>query len=180
MLNIFKAGKQHDVHLMIGIGEKDIRSIYQNTVEIVPNTKQGKSKMYVYMFAHLPSNWKADGAIAWHSLENGYVFGQPQLMAPGNFDNYGVPNCAKTVDPGWDWKDEWMTEFMVKTWIQFAATGDPNLPKHAMGKHESLPIWPPYVYGGYSRSSDKYYYIVVPPEVRTGFSTLVYPSAPCP
>jgi para-nitrobenzyl esterase len=180
MLNVFKAGMQHDVPLMIGIAEKDLKSIYENTVKIVPSTKPLTSNMYAYMFAHVPTGWKEDGAIAWHSLENGYVFGQPWLMVPGNYDNYGVPNCAKDPDPGWDWKDDWMTEFMVKTWIQFAATGDPNLPKHAMGTKKPLPIWPSYVYGGPKSSSDKYYYIVVPPEVRTGFSTLVYPSAPCP
>jgi len=180
LFNVFKAGMQHDVPLIVGITEKDLQSIHVSTVNIVPNTKLLTSNMYVYMFGHLPSNWKNDGALAWHSLDQGYVFGIPRLAAPGNFDNYGVPNCAKTVDPGWTWEDDWMTDFEVKTWIQFAATGNPNLPKGALGPDVPVPIWPPYIYGGPQSSSDKYYYIVVPPEVRTGFSTLAYPTAPCP
>jgi para-nitrobenzyl esterase len=178
--NIFKTGRQHDVPFMIGITEMDLKSIYQSTVALVPNAKPLSSPMYVYMFGYLPSNWRKDGALAWHSLDQGYFFGEPKLLAPGNFDNYGIPNCAKTVDPGWNWQDDWMSEFETRTWIQFAATGNPNLPKGTLGPEVTVPYWAPYVSPLYGAKgiSDKYFFIDVPPVIKTGFSTLTYPSCP--
>ncbi len=186
--NVFKAGMQHNVPFIIGIAEKDIASIFTSTVDLVSNMTPVSSNTWVYEFTYVPSGWKSEGAKAWHSLENGYVFGNYEYVAPINYGNYGIPAGATTPDPGFDGRDPWMSDFMMQTWIRFATTGDPNLPgcviqnSHSCGHNNHwknqkstqfegvpLPRWNPY-----TASTDQYLVIDFPPKLNAGYSELVY------
>jgi len=162
--NIFKAGKQHDVPHMIEIAATEF--VPSNaSVQLVPTIRPVGSNLYVAVHNHIPTGWKMDGAIAFHALENGYIMGEAQQIAAGNYEAYAVPAGAKNPDAGWDSLDDWYTEYMMKTWIQFAATGDPNLPEGAI-QGPPIPTWPPYTY-----SEDTYMRLDVPPWLANGFST---------
>lgn len=162
--NTFAAGKQLDVPLMIGMMEQDHPKVAP-TYALIPKIKTGKFPMYVYLWTHVPSGWRMDGAKAYHSLDKGYVFGSPWTQTLGNYERYAKPAGATKKDPGWDEHDEWLTEFALETWIQFAATGNPNLPSHP--QLGSLVEWP-----AYKPDTDLYLDIKVPTEVKSGFSKL--------
>lgn len=164
--NTFAAGQQHDVPLMIGMTEADIPSIMKSYA-LIPKIQTGKSPMYVYLWTHSPAGWKLDGMKAYHSLDKGYVFGTPWTQTLGNYESYAEPAGAKQRDPGWDEHDEWLTEFALETWTQFATTGDPNLPGDVHPRLGRLETWPPY-----QAETDLYLEIKVPTEVKSGFSTL--------
>jgi hypothetical protein len=159
--------------------------------------KSSGSPTYVFVHTHVPEGWKPGKA--WHSLENGYIFGAALAVAPNNFIDYGIaagapytivpgvvglddagwtygrdlrydcgPSEVKDLvvsDAGWTWLDAWHEDFMSKTWIQFAATGNPNLPVGTLSG-PVLPKWLPYKY-----SDDKFMALDVTPVVEPGFST---------
>lgn len=173
--NVFKAGEQQNVPLIVGMNECDIPSLYPGTKSFVANMKPVGSKIYVYLFTHVPTGYRQDGAKAWHSLETGYVFGVPRSRTGAYYALYGIGCGAQHPDPGCDELDDWMAEFMMDTWIRFAATGDPNLPLRTQKKYlngEPIPLdkWP-----AYESSNDLYFKLDVVPEAKTGFSTLVHP-----
>ena len=167
MPNIFSAGQQQDVPFMMGMAEGDGASFFNQTVELVPQIRQNTSKVYAYMLGFVPTGWKMDGGLAFHSEDREYIFGAPQVFAGTDFEAYAMPSGAKFPDPGFDARSDWFIEFMVHTWIQFAATGDPNL---APGTLEGPPLatWPPYEF-----RSDQYFRLDDPPSVNSGFSKLV-------
>jgi para-nitrobenzyl esterase len=157
--NTFKAGKQHDVPFMIGINEGDLAGVFNSTVAIVPTiTPPPHSDFYVYLFTHVPSNWKAEGLKAYHSLELRYIFGDLWDIAP-QFGSVYVPPWLTNPDPGLTVVDDQMVEIMQALWTRFAATGNPSV--------KGLVKWP-----AYDNSTDKYVDLKVQPEVKTGFSTL--------
>ncbi|HRZ89819.1 MAG TPA: carboxylesterase family protein, partial [Spirochaetia bacterium] len=155
---IFKDGKQNDIPLMMGFTESDIPDYaIQGVSTVVSQMKMLKSPVYPYMFTYLPKNWRKDGAKAWHSLDVGYIFGNPRKIAPVNFGDYGKRAGAVTPDAGFGPADDAMSEFMMQTWAQFARTGDPSLPGGLK--------WP-----SYSRDKDQYVALDTVPEIRTGYS----------
>ena len=157
--NTFQAGKQQDVPFMIGINEGDLTSVFNTTVAVVPTIiKPHHSNFYAYLFTHVPSNWKAEGLKAYHSLELRYIFGDLWDIAP-QFGSVYVPLWLKNPDPGLTNLDDQMVEVMQDLWIQFAATGNPSV--------RGLVTWPAYDY-----HTDRYLKIDVHPEVKTGFSML--------
>jgi hypothetical protein len=84
-------------------------------------------------------------------------FGQPRLMAAANYEFHAMAAGARQPDPDWDASDDWLTEFMVSTWIRFAATGDPNLPPDTPVGLGAV-LWP-----AYDPATDQYLDIRVPP-----------------
>ena len=172
--NLFKEGKQHDVPFIIGITQSDIPFIYSDTVNLVANAKPLNSPMWAFKFDFVPTNWKADGALAWHALESGYVFGNWEYMDRVNWENYGIPAGATSFDPGFDERDPWMSEFMMQTWIQFAATGNPNPVSYVLDTFEfegqTVPVWPPH-----TAEKGQYLEIDYPPTVEPDFGDLIFP-----
>jgi para-nitrobenzyl esterase len=164
--NTFAAGKQHNVPLMIGMTEADITPIIRQYA-LIPNIKTGTSPMYLYLWKHVPTGWRMDGVKAYHSLDKGYVFGTPWTQTLGNYERYAKPAGATQKDPGWDEHDDWLTEFALETWAQFAATGDPNLPSNPHPRLGRLETWPPY-----EPDTEKYLEIKSPTEAKSGFSKL--------
>ena len=68
------------------------------------------------------------------------------------------------TDAAWSWLDAWHEDFMAKTWIHFAATGNPNLPRGTLsGPH--LPRWEPY-----DHVVDTFMALDVTPVVEPGFT----------
>jgi para-nitrobenzyl esterase len=168
VLNIFQEGKQEDVPYLTGMAGEDITFIYQSTQTLVSTMKTGKSKVYVYLFDHVPTGWKTEGIFhAFHGLEVAYEFGfQPwvasfwgTLFFP--FSSY----CGISVpqNPGLDSKDTYVAEAMMAMWARFAATGNPSV--------YSLVQWP-----AYNPVTDQYLFIDDPLQVQSGFSKLVEPT----
>jgi para-nitrobenzyl esterase len=155
----FQAGRQNDVPFIIGMNEGDLASVFNTAVSVVPTiTPPLHSKFYAYLFTHVPSNWKAEGQKAYHTLELNYIFGD----LPSITLRFGGPYVLPTLtnpDPGLGELDDWLQDAMATIWTQFAATGTPSV--------KGLVRWPAYDY-----RTDQYLKIDVPLEVKTGFSTL--------
>jgi len=167
--NIFSADKQNDVPYMVGMNGEDITSIFSGTKAIVPTIKQ-KSKVFVYLFDHVPTGWKNEGiSHAFHGLDVAYEFGfQPWVSFFWNTLFFPFPQyCGIFVpqDPGLDSNDDYVAEAMMTMWTQFAATGNPNV--------KGLVKWP-----AYDPVTDQYLYIDDPLQVKFGFSGLIEPSPP--
>lgn len=194
--NVFAAGKQHNVPFIIGIAHTEWTPT-NFTVNLMPTLKSSGSPTYVFVHTHVPMGWKP--AKAWHSLENGYIFGAIRAVAPNNFNDYGKAagapytvvnvvaglddggwtygrtlrypcgpsevNGVTMTDAGWTWLDAWHEDFMSKTWIQFAATGDPNLPPGTL-TGPVLPKWLPY-----DPADGRFMALDSTPVVEPGFST---------
>jgi para-nitrobenzyl esterase len=173
--DIFAAGEQHDVPFIIGMTQNDISPVTSGTVDLVANATPVGSPMWVYKFRYIPTNWQTnsegDPVEAWHSLENGYVFGNWPFVPLINFRSYGVRAGLDDPDPGFDERDPWMSEWLMQTWIRFAKTGDPN-PKKLRKKKDSyqfegqpVPKWVPH-----TAETDLYLQIDYPPMLDSGFA----------
>jgi para-nitrobenzyl esterase len=176
---LFQAGMQHDVPFIIGMTQNDIGPVSSGTVNLVANATPRSSPMWVYEFTYIPTNWKQPGVEAWHSLENGYVFGNWPFVPLINYASYGVRAGLTDPDPGFDERDPWMSEWLMQTWIRFAKTGDPNprcskrswrRPKRFKkdGSYrfegQSVPKWLPH-----TAESDLFLQIDYPPVLHSGF-----------
>ncbi len=160
--NIFQAGKQHDVPLIIGCNKWENTSFERMTIaaEAWSNLESG---CYLYVFTHMPSNWS--NVYAPHAIELGYVFGILDSMALMYYafdmfknifhDPLDDPRWVKpsTPDPGIDESDEYVCEAMASMWTHFAATGDPSAP--------GLATWP-----AYDPSNPQFMEIADPLEVK--------------
>jgi para-nitrobenzyl esterase len=80
--------------------------------------KTGKSKVWMYYFAHRPPGPDSDRYRAYHASEIAYVF--DNLLAPRT----------------WEDSDRKLADEMSTYWVNFAAKGDPN--------GGGLPKWPDY------------------------------------
>ena len=161
--NIFATGRQNDVPLMIGMNGEDITFVFSGTQAFVPIIKQN-SKVFVYLFDHVPDGWKSVGVFhAFHGLDVAYEFGfQPWVSF--FVDTLFFPPFPPTQDPGLNQKDTYVAEAMMTMWTQFAATGNPSV--------KGLVKWP-----AYDPVTDQYLYIDDPLQVKSGFRTLVEPTA---
>jgi para-nitrobenzyl esterase len=158
--NIFAAGKNHDVPYIVGMGGGEIRSTTPaiGQLLLIMSEKQ-HSPIYTFVFTHVPSNWKAQGLMAYHTLELRYTFGDIWTIPTQFNSSYCCPPYVTDPDPGLNELDDQMVEIMQAMWTQFAATGNPSV--------KGLVNWPAY------DNRDLYLDIGLPPIVGSGFSTLV-------
>jgi carboxylesterase type B len=92
----------------------------------------------------------------------GWTRGRVLRYSPAGptLDSRGVT----VTDARWNWLDAWHEDFMSRTWIRFAETGDPNLP-HGTLSGPSLPKWYPY-----TSASDEFMALDATPVVQPAFS----------
>ncbi len=134
-LNIFQSGKQHDVPLMIGSGSNDLAGSWNQYFDkaIASAMSSVSSPVYVWVFDHGPCG--VGGGT--HCLSVTYLFSDLTKRQD---------MCVVDVE---------VAKAMVSMWVQFARTGNPNVP--------GLVEWPPY-----DAATDRYLRIGKPLEVRTG------------
>ena len=122
---------------------------------------------YAAIFDHVPAKWRAEGAVAAHSMECLYLFGDYDNRSgiwPIMYSLMTGADVKDTKDPGLMETDRKVSEEMMKIWTQFARTGNPSV--------EGLIEWP-----AYNRENDNYMYIADPLEIKTGFSK-IKPASP--
>jgi para-nitrobenzyl esterase len=161
--NIFKAGMQNDVPLIVGCNEADMAGILESTQKYVSVASEHfQSNVYAYLFTYVPAQWKAEGVKAFHGIEVPYVFGY--LEGLHAFVTWSLARAAgaKTRYIPFTESDYWMAEAMMSMWTQFAKTGDPSV--------EGLATWP-----SYDKNTDLYIEIGETLQVKSGFSTLIGP-----
>ncbi len=115
-LNIFQAGRQHDVPLMIGSGSNDLAGSWNQYFDkaIASAMSSVSSPVYVWVFDHGPCG-RGGGS---HCLSMAYLFSD--LSKRQDMCDMDI-KIART---------------MVAMWVQFARTGNPSIP--------GLIEWPPY------------------------------------
>ncbi len=115
-LNVFQAGNQQDVPLMIGSGSDDLAGPWnqKGDKDFASAMSTVSSKVYAWVFNHAPCG--SGGGT--HCLDMVYLFYDLSLR-----DNI----CDVDFE---------VSEAMVAMWIQFAKTGDPNI--------EGFVEWPAY------------------------------------
>jgi len=145
--NIFQAGKQNDVPLIIGACANENTS-FEDISFAASSWDNVKSDAYVYVFSQVPANWKDEGAVAVHGVDVYYVFGYldylktfvrygwPVGVGLGRLPGYPKSIIPKNPDPGITEADHRVSDNEMSMWVQFAATGNPNVP--------GLPTWPAY------------------------------------
>jgi para-nitrobenzyl esterase len=175
---IFKSGEYNTVPLitMATMGEitgpgglllPQLIPAYTNMLEY-HNRAGGKG--YAAIFDHVPAKWRAEGAVAAHSMEALYLFGDYDNRSgvwPILYSLMTGADVKDTKDPGLTETDRKVSEVMMKMWTQFARTGNPNA--------EGIIEWP-----AYSKEDDTYMYIADPLEIKTGFSKIKPASPPQP
>ncbi|HLC29863.1 MAG TPA: carboxylesterase family protein [Dehalococcoidia bacterium] len=168
--NVFRAGEQNDVDLITStnLGELTV----ENTVVYVPYligaytirlTAVGESgnNAYAALFTHVPSKWREEGILAFHSLELPYVFGLLAVLPNSVYYNaWAQPSGVQSQDPGLTEDDQRLSEAMMTMWTQFAKTGNPSV--------EGLIDWPTW-----DPANDQYLDIAWPLEVKSGYSKIV-------
>jgi para-nitrobenzyl esterase len=164
--SIFRAGKQNVVPMIGGdcLGEvtgpgailmPSAPAAYAEAFEAM--ARRG-AKSYCYMFTHVPSKWRAEGCVAFHSIEMPYLFGD--LAANALYFPYlAQPAGASQSDPGLGQVDQHVSQQMQIMWTNFAKVGDPSIP--------GVISWP-----AYATSADKYLDIGATLRVRSGFSRI--------
>ena len=158
--NTFQAGMQQDVPYIWGMCDYDSATLFNGSVTLAQVITQRTSNIYAYLFMHVPTGWEQEGVRAYHTIDIPYVMGDLSEIER-QWERYAVPQGSTNPDPGFDWEDEFLVEAMQAMWIQFAATGNPNV--------KGLVSWSPYRY-----NTDQYLQIDVPLEVKSGFSELVH------
>jgi para-nitrobenzyl esterase len=193
--NVFAAGKQQNVPFIIGIAHtewtptnftvnlmKTLKSSGSPTYVFVhthmpPGWKPAKAwhsfeNGYIFhaIRAVAPNNFNdyARSAGAPYSIgpgsgltDAGWTYGRDLRYECGPSQWTGVT----ITDAEWNWLDAWHEDFMSKTWIKFAATGNPNLHKGTL-EGPRLPTWLPYDY-----AVDQFMALDSPPVVEPGFTT---------
>jgi len=134
--NIFKSGKQIDVPLMVGANAGEEGELTQRVPFTAANMANVSSKAYAYVFSHVPKKWTEEGCVAFHGIEVPYVFGYLRGLSDFTLIGLSKRGGAKSGNPGLERIDDTIADNMMRTWVQFAKTGDPNV--------EGLTPWPPY------------------------------------
>jgi len=133
-------------------------------IDMIDAVNKHGCKGYACIFDQVPANWRGEGCVSAHSMELTYVFGDWDNSS-GWWQSIGMlakMSGAKTDQPVLDATDRNISEAMMGYWTGFAKTGKPQ--------YEGLPEWP-----AYSRATDRYIYLNLKPEVRTGFSKMEHP-----
>lgn len=154
--NTFAEGMQNDVPFMIGAGESELAK-HQGTAEWASTLLSGNSKMFVYLFSQVPSNWEASGLQAYHGLEVAYQFGTIDTIQSHYNALFSAPP-GLPEDPGIDEEDLFISEAAMTLWAQFARKGDPSV--------RGLVKWPDF---RLEEGKDRYLDIRYPLEVKAGF-----------
>jgi para-nitrobenzyl esterase len=165
--NIFASGRQNDVPLIISYTGQEVSPVKSpTTFGLIPAIRQN-SKVYVYLFTHVPTGWQDDGVFAWHGVDVALEFGD--LTALNAFVGVPLPGggvpASTPLNPVLTKKDYWVSEYMMDMVTRFAETGNPNI--------RGLPQWP-----AYDPHTDQYMDIGFPLLVKSGFSTLTTQQPP--
>ena len=159
--NTFKAGMQNDVPFLIGAGEGE--PLKTLGIQLWADALlTGRSNMYVYLFTHVPTNWRNFGLLAYHGLEVAYQFGIIERIA-AQYGTLFKPPAGLPPDPGIDETDRWLTEANMTIWAEFAATGKPSV--------KGLVKWPPF---SLNTGKDRFLDIAYPLEVKSGYMELFH------
>jgi len=134
--NIFKTGKQIDVPLLVGANAGEEGELTGRVPFAAANMANVSSNAYAYVFSHVPKKWTAEGCVAFHGIEVPYMFGYLKGLSDFTLIGLSKRGGAKSNDPGLEPIDDTIAENMMRTWVQFAKTGDPNV--------EDLTPWPVY------------------------------------
>jgi para-nitrobenzyl esterase len=158
LYNTFKAGNQNDVPFIIGAAEGE--PLKHLGIQLWADALlTGRSNVYVYLMAQVPSIWKSLGVVAWHGSDVAAEFGD--TVALKLFPGALLP-ITLTQDPGVTEEDVAVSEYMMTMLVQFAETGDPSV----KGVR-----WPPF-----SLKSGKDWYIDIeyPVKAKTGYMELYH------
>jgi para-nitrobenzyl esterase len=172
---LFKSGDYNRVPLIAianlgeitGPGSLLLPQLIPAYTEMMGYQDMAGAKSYAAIFDQVPSKWKAEGAVSTHAMELMYVFGDyDNKTGWWTFMHNLTQDSGATDpnDPGLTEVDKMISEKMMKMWVQFARTGDPNI--------EGVPEWP-----AYKKEEDKYLYIADPFEIKEGFSKIKPPSS---
>lgn len=157
---------QSDVPLIVGFmgAEKEATRSPAFIARAITPATQGLTARYAYTFTHIPYGWGSKGGLAYHGGDVAYAFGVPEEIR-GHYGNLYRPAADSGIgpDPGLDARDERVAQMMVKTFVQFAATGDPNLPATTLRSLGGSWTWPKL------DAEDRYLDIGVEPLVRSGW-----------
>lgn len=155
--DLFKAGKQINVPLVVGAQTRDIATELVSGVPALAGFMSAIQKdTYVYVFSHLPANWRSqETCAAFHGLELPYVFGKiPEGLDAQIITMFAEPLCKG--EPGADEADDRAAQYGVKLWAQFAKTGNPN--------YEGISVtWP-----AYAKGEGKDYYLEIADPLKVG------------
>jgi len=129
--NIFDQGKQNDVPFMVSLTGDEVTG---GTIVIPPSvigvrlatmSENQKSNIYVYIFTQVPDGWKSLGQFSWHGADVTYFLGGMQM---GMFVGALVPS-TRPLDAGVTEKDYWVSEFLMRSFVNFAKSGNPSVPE---------------------------------------------------
>ncbi|HMI89926.1 MAG TPA: carboxylesterase family protein [Polyangiales bacterium] len=153
--DVFAAGKQSDVPLIVGANEGEPGEFAQSIPSLAASMQSVSSKAYVYNFTQLPLGWRAEGCYAFHGLELPYVFGHMDGIKSATILFLGMRSCSTGSDPQIGAEDEMIAENTMRIWTQFAKTGNPSV--------AGLVDWP-----AYTQASDQYLEIGPALTVKSG------------
>jgi len=158
LYNTFKAGRQNDVPFITGAGQGE--PLKHLGIQLWADALlTGKSNVYVYLMAQVPSIWKSEGVLGWHGEDVAYEFGD--LTALDLFPG-ALVSASVSHDPGVTEQDVAVSEYMMTMLVRFAETGDPSV--------RGVP-WPPF-----SNKSGKDWYMPIeyPVKAQTGYMELYH------
>ena len=158
---------QSDVPLVVGFmgAEKEATRSPAFIARAITPATQGLTTRYAYTFTHIPYGWGSRGGLAYHGGDVAYAFGVPEEIR-GHYGNLYRPAAGSGIgpDPALDERDERVAKMMMKTFVQFATWGDPNLPIKTMRELAGGTwTWPKL------DAEDRYLDIGVMPIVRSGW-----------
>ena len=150
---VFKRKIHNDVPVIIGANRTDMDfgmvEGVKDWAEVI--SQNSNSKIYTYIFGHVPARWRKEGVVAFHGLEIPYVFGCVKAgLGGGTVAGLARTGGAKQPDPGIDELDDIISEHMMNMWVEFAKTGDPNF----SGKVGGMTPWE-----AYEADKDNFLYI---------------------
>jgi para-nitrobenzyl esterase len=169
--NIFKSGKLNAVPFIASANLGEITGpgmpgfvspgLTAAIKDMLASAGKAGVKGYAAIFEHVPGQWKAEGCVATHFMELGYVFGDLDVNSAwwSLLFFFTSPAGAKQKNPGFTDVDRKLSEDMMTIWTQFARTGDPSV--------QGLVTWP-----SYDSTSDQYLSIDEPLLVKSGFSLI--------
>jgi para-nitrobenzyl esterase len=108
--NIFREGKQNPTPFITVANLGEITgpsmpilvfpTLIPGYTHMLANAGKAGVKGYAAVFEHVPANWKADGAVAFHGIELPYIFGDFNLSNWGTTIFIGTTAGVVTMDPG--------------------------------------------------------------------------------